>query len=1719
MGNFFSDLGNQFAGAVSDLFNGAVDIVGSVAEGIISGITDGIMSLFGLDDILDQFDKATVTKTGSVQVLPVVYGKREIGGIMVDMEVSGSDNKYLWATYALCDSGSVYDTTTGLYVPSAIEAIDYIVINEDKVDIAGTPGSSNGFKFDKKYEGQVLVEGSLGDHTTQPFPTKEAEVAKWTADHLMIGTACISIRFKWDSDVGVFSSLPTVRFVVRGQKILDLAAYDGSDASRSYRYSQNPAECLFDYLTNQHYGKALSNLAIGNFSTPELDLAAFKTVATYSDNLITPYYNSATTHKRFACNALMDSSKRIVDNVKGLLKSCRSTLPHFNGTFSLVTERHYLPSEYSLGGSPLTSYFDFNVDNIIGSWSIASGDTNSRYNSVKVTYANEDKNYTGDFAVVSSSTFRAEDGRLLEKTIQLPTVTNYYRAIDTASVILRLSRQQIKVSFLATPEALKVSVGSVVTVTHPSPGWAGKQFRVTSLLIRADGNVKVELSEHEATVYDLTVPNEVATLPDTNLSDPRIVAAPTNLVVTSGTQDLIVTSDGTIVSRMHVNWTASLDVFVNGYEVEYKNSLDSIWLIGGILTSLNSTDLYISNVVDGQTYDIRIRARNSAGHVSGYLQGTHTAVGKTAPPEDVTGFTSALRDNSYTLKWASVSDLDLSHYEVKAGSTYVGAVLLGSTKSTQFVLDTIASGTTTYWIKAVDTTGNNSATEASTQINITQIPAPTGVSYTLGEKFITVSWTPSQGSLPTKEYNLYITHPVRGKELIGTTDGTKLSSLLDWDAGTSGGIQVAAVDTMGNEGILSTLLSATIARPSTPTGVSSVIADTSLLISWNPMTATSLPIAGYRVEVTLPNTSVVVVGTFNGTKATHPINWLSNGTSHASISIIAIDVYGNESIPSSGLNAPVTAPSIPVFSPVTVPVSNAIEWIGNIARIAWTPQTGSFPISHYSIRAVDTVNSKQIPIGDIKTTSYDFAVTFYGDGEFYVKAWDINGNPSPEAMITTSVTAPSTPIVTVTTDGPNFLISWGDAKGTLPIESYTIAYRDDLLTDMATAITIGETKSLSIAKPADSIIQRNYLVKAVDVAGNSSPVGYVSFTPSAPSAITMNLPNPVAVGNDVTLSWNDVATDFPIVEYVVKRGATFGTALEINRTKALSLKVTGDWSGSQTFWVAAVDVPMNAMNASAGNTAQYGVPSSRTINLSAPSSLNSVTQTFTEGSLLLNWADPASDLPISHYKITRGAARVVLSEGKATSFSLVPDWSGTETIYITSVNSAGAESAEYAHLAVVTPPNAPTISAPSIIGDRIEFTWDYANYTGSLPPISYDIRYDGGSGTFANATQVLITGTDSFSRKVDWVGNRRFLVAAIDSSGNTGTEGAVSKAISAPIAISILPQVIDNNVLLRWSDASSTLPISHYEVRKGATYGTSTDIGSLSGLFFTSFETVSDTYTYWVTGVDTAGNLGVNNSITTSVSEPPDYVLYGSGIDPFDGTKTNTLLNSEGNLNMPVNLTETFAQHFTGNSWTSPNDQVAAGFPIYIEPTPSTASYSKVFDLGTLLANLSVTFNITSKVIDGNLVFATSGASYWTAMVSISTDGATWLDFPKNNLKAFGNSFRYIKITIDVNTDSGDDLLEISNIDYVIDVKERSDSGRGTAATTDANGTAVTFNKSFVDISSIVVTPTFGIGNSTNVSAVYDFLDAPNPTTFYVYLFDTAGARVNGDFTWNARGR
>lgn len=483
--------------------------------------------------------------------------------------------------------------------------------------------------------------------------------------------------------------------------------------------------------------------------------------------------------------------------------------------------------------------------------------------------------------------------------------------------------------------------------------------------------------------------------------------------------------------------------------------------------------------------------------------------------------------------------------------------------------------------------------------------------------------------------------------------------------------------------------------------------------------------------------------------------------------------------------------------------------------------------------------------------------------------------------------------------------------------------------------------------------------------------------------------------------------------------------------------------------------------------------------------------------ITLTW-NKVADLDVDGYEIKDGDT--VLGIAKTTSFKVGLLPVGAKTYTVRALDTSGNYSAVAASVAVtIAAAAAPTVSG-AFAGENLVLTWSAVQ--GDLATQAYEIRH--GASYAAGTSLGTIKGT-SFSTKANWSGVRTFWVAAIDLSDNTGTAGSFAATVNAPVSVSMTQEVIDNNVLLKWSDGAATLPIAYYELRKGATFAGATVIGRISARFATIFESTAGVYKYWIAGVDVAGNVGATANVDALVNQPPDYQLEYNRDTDFSGTGTGFVAFEQGYLT-PINTTETWQSHFTSRSWTTPQDQINAGFPLYAMPSASSGSYEEIIDYGAVLAatKISATLSYTSN----------AGTVTVTPQISVRkllTD--PWTDYAGLS-SVFVTDFRYAKIRFDFASVGGDDLVTVTGLNIRFDVKLRNDAGTATANSADSGGTTVNFNVSFVDVESITVTPK---GTAARIS-VYDFVDVPNPTSFKVLLFDTAGNRVSGDVSWSVKG-
>ena len=193
----------------------------------------------------------------------------------------------------------------------------------------------------------------------------------------------------------------------------------------------------------------------------------------------------------------------------------------------------------------------------------------------------------------------ADGGLLLEGRFDFPMFTSPYQAQEMAEIILRRSRSSLDVSLVADANALELAVGDIVNITHATPSFSAKAFRVQGMTINADHTISLQCSEHQDSFYTFGTQVEVASIPTTTLPNPFVVQPPASVTLSD---QLIEYNDGTVIVALDISVGASPDKFIDFYQVEYKLSTDSDFIIYAQGSGLNHRVL---NVIDQQTYDVR----------------------------------------------------------------------------------------------------------------------------------------------------------------------------------------------------------------------------------------------------------------------------------------------------------------------------------------------------------------------------------------------------------------------------------------------------------------------------------------------------------------------------------------------------------------------------------------------------------------------------------------------------------------------------------------------------------------------------------------------------------------------------------------------------------------------------------------------------------------------------------------------------------------------------------------------------------------------------------------------------------------------------------------------------------------------------------------------------------------------------------------------------------
>ena len=608
----------------------------------------------------------------------IVYGETRVGGAIVFVDSTGSDNKLLHLVIAVAGH--------------EIQSFEKVYFGDTLIWSGGS------------YEGDWASYAELnfhkGDQTTADA-NLVSRSSKWGSDNKLLDTAYIYVQLTYDVEE-YSGGMPNISAVIKGKKCYN-------PISNSTGWTSNAALCLHDYLTDEKYGlnEAYANINLGYLS----DAIAI------CDQTIS--VTGSPDEKRYTLNGVIDTSSSRKAIINGLLTAMGGKLVYSGDEYFISPAYYQTPT--------------ITIDESVTVGEIQVSTKQSRrqlYNGVKGSFPSKEKNYVvADYPAQISSTYATADGDPIYLDMSLPfTVTNT-AAQRLAKIAMLSSRQQTTATIPCNLAALKFKAGDVIMISNAKMGWVQKSFEVLNYTLAADTDgkiiVNVNAIETDAAIYNWATSDQEDFLDggEISLYDGSLAEPPTNL---SAVSTAVVNEDGTTVEGISLLWTASADVFVTSYEVEY--STDNSNYSGSVT---DSNRFIISPVIAGQTYYIRVRSVNNLGVKSTYAEVQVTATGDNTNPATPTALAITAGINTATLTWVNPQDLDFSNVEIqrkKGTGTYsVIATVSGkrgaAASFSNSGLDNDALYT--YKIRAYDFSGNSSA--LSSPVSTTTNIAPSNV--------------------------------------------------------------------------------------------------------------------------------------------------------------------------------------------------------------------------------------------------------------------------------------------------------------------------------------------------------------------------------------------------------------------------------------------------------------------------------------------------------------------------------------------------------------------------------------------------------------------------------------------------------------------------------------------------------------------------------------------------------------------------------------------------------------------------------------------------------------------------------------------------------------------------------------------------------------------------------------------------------------------------------
>lgn len=971
------------------------------------------------DSQVDRF----VNKSTTIGPRELVLGKVRKGGTVIFRDSAGSFKEKFYTVIAMAsheiegyeafylNDVKVTLDSNGWVVEAPYNTNDKKTFTSTSRPAAGTyvPSSLTVFVDNTLEDGQITytyqtlqvapvvrIRQYLGTASQTADPILMAAFPNvWTANHKLSGVAYIIAEFVYN-DVSFPSGMPTITAVIKGAKVYD-------PRSGLTAWSDNPALHCRHVVTHPYFGKRSSLTA-----REDLKIAA---AANVCETAYTP--TGGTTTKLYSSHIVLPYGSTTSDALDSLTQAMCGAWAYSAGEIFIRAGMYTAPVK------------DLTQNDLVTTQRNSAGSSNSSAITINTHRARADKINTvtttiwdseADYKQMPTTPVKdaaaiLKDGKELSTEVTLAAVTSAAQAKVIANYMLKNSYDPLALTATFKLSAYPVELFDNITLSIPRYGWSNKVFFVLGKVQTSTGLIELTLKETSASIYDpLQASNSSGYASNTNLIQPWDIPEPNISSILSGTDQLAMQGDGSVLTRVKVEWTPITDARVSydgNIEVQWRyltgsyfaslwSSVDTVtW--NSITTSGSESSVYILGPQDGALILVRARSRNKVAVSPWSVQKSHTVIGKTAPPSDVKSLTQTLENNRLVLRWPSISDLDVAGYEIRSSSAgwgSAGELYKGLANSTSLLP---SAGSNTFFIKAYDRSGNYSVNAIAINYTKPDVPKPTNFTTDVVNNQLVLSWNATYPEFGLGGYEVRTLDSGWGSGA-EVFKGSALSTPVSVaNVGVPKTWYLRTYDAIGTYSSTSTSVTYTVESLPEVSQISHIFTDTSLTaatvtLSWVD-SAPKFGLSGY--EITVNGT----VTTVKANTITLPANWIGN----RNFKITTVDSNGFKSV---GAVYPVTKlqpnPALDFKAQV----------IDNTVLLSWKlPVKTSLPISHVLLKKLDStaVNPSWSSATSIGTKSGEFTTIpelSSGTYTYFLAVVDTDGYESTPVQLTTVVAQP-----------------------------------------------------------------------------------------------------------------------------------------------------------------------------------------------------------------------------------------------------------------------------------------------------------------------------------------------------------------------------------------------------------------------------------------------------------------------------------------------------------------------------------------------------------------------------------------------------------------------------------------------------------------------------------------------------------------------------------------